>query len=192
MSNADRAQKPVLRIPAHVLRKYPLPASSHLSTPSAHPTHAPTAPKPFALRPRPGHVQVPAKHKAPQSLPRLPFSAKPRVPLPLRPIEDISQQRSRSRLYRIDIPILAIEGVALLLATSVPFVRSIPPSLLPRRRIGKRFLYRQDDVIKYVCGLSFPIREQPIADELVRDASSRLIQSASGSRRGPRKGEKDA
>jgi len=92
-------------------------------------------------------------------------------------------RRQLHRLYRIDLPILSIEGVALLLCISVQAARNIPASLLPRRKVGgKRFVYLLRDVLDYVAGAP---ERRANADELVREASNRLIASKPDSGRKP-------
>lgn len=101
----------------------------------------------------------------------------------IRPRQMTHAERLTNRLYRLDLPILSIEGVALLLCVSVQTVRGIPQTELPRRSVGgKRLVYLRDDVLAYVSRSHRP-REN--ADELVRAATDKVVKSAPGSGRLP-------
>ncbi len=59
--------------------------------------------------------------------------------------------RKERELSRIDIDILAIQGVARMLHVSVDTVRKIPFSELPyTKEPGRRHLYDKEDVVRYL------------------------------------------
>lgn len=75
---------------------------------------------------------------------------------PIRPIARfIIEARARAALrdlQRTDLPLWAIQAVAIVLRTTEDFIRRIPRSDLPVIRIGKRNLYLPADVIRYAEG----------------------------------------
>lgn len=78
---------------------------------------------------------------------------------PIRPIHPVThfirQVRANAALrdlQRTDLPLWAIQAVALVLRTTEDFVRRIPRSDLPVIRIGKRNLYLPADVVRYAEG----------------------------------------
>jgi len=69
-------------------------------------------------------------------------------------------------------PILTVEHVAVLLNCSVPWVRGIPATALPRHRIAKRDLYLLDELVAYVRASK---RRSMGADELVREVEGEVL-----------------
>ena len=93
-----------------------------------------------------------------------------------------ARERDRQRvLSRVDTDVLTVEGVADFLHCSVQAVRNVPEDVLPRYRgPGRRLLYLKEEVVNYVRHVR---RNNPAADELVREIENDLLDSSSDSGR---------
>ncbi len=183
---ADPRRTIVLRIP----KRHPQPTEANMPN-KTDTTVATDQLGAFTPRPRPmPKMQAPAYSRPTIRLRVRSKSSKKSTKRmrPKSPFQAMIDLQSRFRLLRSDLSILTIEGVAYLLATTPNFVRSIPVTELPRVRIGQRLLFMRDDVDTFVEGRRNSLRKAPGADELVRDAASRVLKSKLGSGRRPGKG----
>lgn len=87
--------------------------------------------------------------------------------------------RAADSIYPLS-PILTVESVAALLRCSVPFVRGIPATDLPRHRVAKRDLYLLDELVAFVRARH---RSSLNADELLREVECQVLGSALDSER---------